>query len=666
MASGEHAGFPPGPSTGPSWPAQMTRRLGESLFLLNNARITPETHAAEVAEVLDRIVNSESRGAVSKLLALDTLRDAGLIGDAQLAVQKNTVLAQRTAIDDAIDGDGGTTRGGAIGVLEWENEAGVDPWSFMASDETRLARQMEYLRAKTEGQRARVTEIYRRERLDAKRDVAPRKDIPVRILPEPTNEEDSRFIRSRLAEAAESASRARDAAASIETFVRDMEAKHGAARGEGEGEGAARDAVPGEGDAGMSLGFGAWDDAFKYDVAFAYRPRMDRQTLNTNHLRDGEDAGLGSGLLGVDPAVAKARRPWVREGADAEEEEEEANHSEIGSAIHSLPPETEAGTKKSEEHVEQKKEEEGDGVGEETSPPATQPTSPTGPSRTAALLRAASVKEKKEKPKKAGFFSRMFGGKKEEPPEQAAAPDPTPAPAPKPKPAAATPAEETPAEPPKEIPKQTFEATVTFVGAPPKAPLRLAFVLERRRGDSGGAGKENDRGKNSASPDENVVRVIEAELPTGSTVARGTTVHRLVGSGGKLRCVASQVRLALPPFDGKAKPAVAHVDSVSLTVIDDVADASSTSWTQLATFAVNAKVRRGKAVDPGLDEVRASRDASREAECEVWAERRTKPKSEGETPRRYWYSKSRKTSTFKEPVKYHPVETEGTWALVKS
>ena len=226
MASGEHAGFPPGPSTGPSWPAQMTRRLGESLFLLNNARITPETHAAEVAEVLDRIVNSESRGAVSKLLALDTLRDAGLIGDAQLAVQKNTVLAQRTAIDDdAIDGDG-TTRGGAIGVLEWENEAGVDPWSFMASDETRLARQMEYLRAKTEGQRARVTEIYRRERLDAKRDVVPRKDIPVRILPELTNEEDSRFIRSRLAEAAESASRARDAAASIETFVRDMEVKH--------------------------------------------------------------------------------------------------------------------------------------------------------------------------------------------------------------------------------------------------------------------------------------------------------------------------------------------------------------------------------------------------------------------------------------------------------
>ena len=663
MASGEHAGFPPGPSTDPSWPAQMTRRLGESLFLLNNARITPEAHAAEVAEVLDRIVNSESRGAVSKLLALDTLRDAGLIGDAQLAVQKNTVLAQRTAIDDdAIDGDG-TTRGGAIGVLEWENEAGVDPWSFMASDESRLARQMEYLRAKTEGQRARVAEIYRRERLDAKRDIAPQTDIPVRILPEPTNE-DSRFIRSRLASAAESASRARDAAASIETFVRDMEAKHGGARGESEGEGAARDAVPGEGDAGMSLGFGAWDDAFKYDVAFAYRPRMDRDALNTNHLRDGEDAGLGSGLLGVDPAVAKARRPWVREGVDAEEEEAAANHSEIGSAIHSPPSETE----KSEDDVGQKEEEEGEGVGEETSPPATQPTSPTGPSRTAALLRAASVKEKKEKPKKAGFFSRMFGGKKEEPPEQAAEPAPTPAAAATPAPtaAAATPAEETPAEPPKEIPKQTFEATVTFVGAPPKAPLRLAFVLERRRGDASGAGKENDRGKNAASPDENVVRVIEAELPAGSTVARGTTVHRLVGSGGKLRCVASQVRLALPPFDGKAKPAVAHVDSVSLTVIDDVADASSTSWTQLATFAVNAKVRRGKAVDPGLDEVRASRDASREAECEVWAERRTKPKSEGETPRRYWYSKSRKTSTFKEPVKYHPVETEGRWALVKS
>ena len=88
--------FPPGPSsTGPTWPAQMTRRLGESLFLLNNRRITSEEHASEVAQVLDRIVNSESHGAVSKILALDTLRDAGLIGDAQLAAQKSTVLARR-------------------------------------------------------------------------------------------------------------------------------------------------------------------------------------------------------------------------------------------------------------------------------------------------------------------------------------------------------------------------------------------------------------------------------------------------------------------------------------------------------------------------------------------------------------------------------------------
>ena len=33
-------------------------------------------------------------------------------------------------------------------------------------------------------------------------------------------------------------------------------------------------------------------------------------------------------------------------------------------------------------------------------------------------------------------------------------------------------------EPPRRM--TFFEATATFVGAPPKVPLRLAFVLERR------------------------------------------------------------------------------------------------------------------------------------------------------------------------------------------
>ena len=128
----------------------------------------------------------------------------------------------------------------------------------------------------------------------------------------------------------------------------------------------------------------------------------------------------------------------------------------------------------------------------------------------------------------------------------------------------------------------------------------------------------------------------------------------------------------------QAKPASAHVDSVSFaafaSVEGDVSGASGTkpaldaasSKTQLATFAVNAKVRRGKGTDPGLGEARVAAEATREEECEEWAERRTKPKSEDELPRRYWYSKSRKTSTFKEPAKYHPVETEGTWARINS
>ena len=212
-----------------------------------------------------------------------------------------------------------------------------------------------------------------------------------------------------------------------------------------------------------------------------------------------------------------------------------------------------------------------------------------------------------------------------------------------------------------------FEAKATFVGAPPKAPLRLAFVLERRV--------------------DGAVRVIEATLPAGALVTRGETSHRLVTAGGAgegtqpARYDAVRVIVSFDasgPASSKAKPASAHVDSVSLAAFVVEGDESTRSGantkpaldaaqkTQLATFAVNAKVRRGKGVDPGLGEVRVAAAATREESAEEWAERRTKPKSEDEVPRRYWYSKSRKTSTFKEPAKYHPVETEGTWARVNS
>ena len=212
-------------------------------------------------------------------------------------------------------------------------------------------------------------------------------------------------------------------------------------------------------------------------------------------------------------------------------------------------------------------------------------------------------------------------------------------------------------EPPRRM--TFFEATATFVGAPPKVPLRLAFVLERRV--------------------DGAVRIIETTLPVGAVVTRGETIHRLVAAGaggGTTRYDATRVIVALSgPASSKAKPASAHVDSVSLTafVMGEATSGASAKpaldaaqKTQLATFAVNAKVRRGKGADPGLEEVRVAAEATREESAEEWAERRTKPKSEDELPRRYWYSKSRKTSTFKEPAKYHPVETEGTWARVNS
>ena len=82
----------------------------------------------------------------------------------------------------------------------------------------------------------------------------------------------------------------------------------------------------------MSLGFGPWDDAFRYDVAFAYRPNARTESAPGD---DGDGDGDGtrregsvrgderSGLFEIDRALARARRPWVREvGADAEEDGE--------------------------------------------------------------------------------------------------------------------------------------------------------------------------------------------------------------------------------------------------------------------------------------------------------------------------------------------------------
>ena len=659
--------FPPGPSsTGPTWPAQMTRRLGESLFLLNNRRITSEEHASEVAQVLDRIVNSESHGAVSKILALDTLRDAGLIGDAQLAAQKSTVLARRAA--------SAAMRGASAGAPEMERETDdddgseeTDPWAFMAPEESRLATRVDRARAETEAQRARIAEMYRRERADAKEGARtgvrtperPDGERPPRMsdeddVVEPDEdtagdyEPDDRD--RRLASAAESAARAAAAAADIETFAREMESKH---RIRSLGAGGIGGAAPGEGDAnGMSLGFGPWDDAFRYDVAFAYRPNVQAESAPGDGDGDGDGTrreGSGgderSGLFEVDRALARARRPWVREGGADDEEKGEASGRVVDS-----PPSADSDVERVDEDAaattpaEDEKEDEDVGQSQSQQKSA------------AALLRAASAKEMKTKPKRAGFFARMFGGggKKEGAKAEGAA-------------VASGPDETDRREP--EPPRRTthFEAKATFVGAPPKAPLRLAFVLERRV--------------------DGAVRVIEATLPAGALVTRGETSHRLVTAGGAgegtqlARYDAVRVIVSFDasgPASSKAKPASAHVDSVSLAAFVVEGDASTRSGanakpaldaaqkTQLATFAVNAKVRRGKDVDPGLGEVRVAAAATREESAEEWAERRTKPKSEDEVPRRYWYSKSRKTSTFKEPAKYHPVETEGTWARINS
>ena len=62
-------------------------------------------------------------------------------------------------------------RGSSAGAPETDGETDgeTDPWAFMApEDGQRLATRVDRARAETEAQRARIAEMYRRERADAR------------------------------------------------------------------------------------------------------------------------------------------------------------------------------------------------------------------------------------------------------------------------------------------------------------------------------------------------------------------------------------------------------------------------------------------------------------------------------------------------------------------
>ena len=95
----------------------------------------------------------------------------------------------------------------------------------------------------------------------------------------------------------------------------------------------------------------------------------------------------------------------MREGRADAEEEGEANRR-----VDSAPSADERDVERVDEDAAPTTPAEDEKEDEDVGQSQSQQKSMKGPSRAAALLRAASAKEMQTKPKRAGFFARMFGG----------------------------------------------------------------------------------------------------------------------------------------------------------------------------------------------------------------------------------------------------------------
>jgi hypothetical protein len=88
-----------------AYPSQVARHLGEVAFLRNQGAITAAEYARNVEEVLASIVSDVEHGSYTKVLALNTLHDAQLIDAQQLQRGKSKVLGRCGSGDE--DGGGG-------------------------------------------------------------------------------------------------------------------------------------------------------------------------------------------------------------------------------------------------------------------------------------------------------------------------------------------------------------------------------------------------------------------------------------------------------------------------------------------------------------------------------------------------------------------------------
>lgn len=148
----------PASSASGGYAARLARELGERALLRDSGDVSESEYDAEATRVLERILDDPTRGHLTKILALNALRDARLVAPDQLSRYKSLVLGRsefarasqpshprHRAAPALVERARRAPPPPLIDVtFDWQREPDADPWSFLADEDEQIARQLEW------------------------------------------------------------------------------------------------------------------------------------------------------------------------------------------------------------------------------------------------------------------------------------------------------------------------------------------------------------------------------------------------------------------------------------------------------------------------------------------------------------------------------------------
>lgn len=148
----------PSSSASGGYAARLARELGERALLRDSGDVSESEYDAEATRVLERILDDPNRGHMTKILALNALRDARLVAPDQLSRYKSLVLARsefarapqpsksgHRAVPALVERARRAPPPPLIGVVfDWQREPDADPWAFLANEDEQIAKQLEW------------------------------------------------------------------------------------------------------------------------------------------------------------------------------------------------------------------------------------------------------------------------------------------------------------------------------------------------------------------------------------------------------------------------------------------------------------------------------------------------------------------------------------------